>query len=155
RRSVAQGQEGQLQGTSEPALRPDSAEARRYALHGLGGESQEGTGREQVTTHPMQVSRESVECNMGHFVGVYTDELARLKSIIGSGSAEHFSFVLQACGGKFYHVPETHDRIARALKEIIAGACPSGVHEDAAWYLYAFQRLCDAVARKWTVQEIY
>ena len=92
---------------------------------------------------------------MGHFVGVYTDELPTLQSIIGSKSPEQFASVLKACGGKFYHEPATHDRIAAALKDIIAGSYPHGEHEEGAYYIYAFADLCRAVARKWTVQEIY
>src|SRR5262249_29805492 len=92
---------------------------------------------------------------MGHFVGVYTDELPKLRSIIGSKSAEHFASVLKACGGKFHHEPAKHDRMAAALKDIIAGSYPHGEHEEGAYYIYAFADLCRAVARKWTVEEIY
>lgn len=92
---------------------------------------------------------------MGHFVGVYTDELPKLESIIGSGSAEHFASVLQKCGGKFNLDPATHNRIAAALKNIIADSYPSGTDELDNCYGYAFEFLCRTVARKWTVQEIY
>jgi hypothetical protein len=92
---------------------------------------------------------------MGHFVGVYSDELPTLRSVIGSRSTDHFATVLQKCGGKFDHEPTIHDRISASLKNLIAGTYPSGEVEDGHYYVYGFERLCSAFARKWTVEEIY
>jgi hypothetical protein len=92
---------------------------------------------------------------MGHYVGVYTDELPTLRSVIGSKSSDHFATVLAASGGQFDHQPEVHDRIATALKGLIAGTFPSGEVQDGHFYVYAFENLCRAFAKKWTIQEIY
>jgi hypothetical protein len=92
---------------------------------------------------------------MGHFVGVYTAELPKLKSVIGSRSAEHFAAILQVCGGQFNSHPPTHQRIAAALQKILAGSYPSGELAEGHDYVYAFEPLCRAFARQWTVQEIY
>jgi hypothetical protein len=92
---------------------------------------------------------------MGHWVGVYTDDIPVLKSIIGSNSAEHFAAILKAAGGTFSTDPSGHDRISAALKDIIAGSYPSGEHEEGHNYIYAFERLCRTYAQKWTVEEIY
>jgi hypothetical protein len=92
---------------------------------------------------------------MGHFVGVYTAELSKLESVIGSRSVEHVSSILEAWGGRFNHHPLAHQRILAALENILAGSYPSGEVEGGHDYVYAFQTLCRTFARKWTVQEIY
>jgi hypothetical protein len=91
----------------------------------------------------------------GPLGGGYTDDIPVLESIIGSNSAEHFAAILKAAGGKFSTSPSDHDRISAALKDIIAGSYPSGEFEEGYYYLYAFERLCQTYAQKWTVQEIY
>jgi len=92
---------------------------------------------------------------MGHFVGVYTDELPTLRSVIGSKSPDHFAAALRASGGKFDYDPTTHERISTAIKDLIAGSYPHGDLKDWHYYTYAFEKLCRAFARKWTVEEIY
>jgi hypothetical protein len=92
---------------------------------------------------------------MGHFVGVFTDDLPKLESIIGSDSAEHFASVLQTCGGKFDLDPKTHQHIAAALQNIIANSYPSAADDLENYYGNAFHFLCTTFAHKWTVQEIY
>jgi hypothetical protein len=92
---------------------------------------------------------------VGHFVGVYAAELPKLRSVIGSGSAEHLSSILEAWGGQFNPHPPTHQRIAAALADILAGSYPSGEVEEGHYYVYAFEALCRAFARKWTVEEVY
>ena len=92
---------------------------------------------------------------MGHFVGVYTAELPKLRSVIGARSAEHFSSILEAWGGQFNSHPPTHQGIVAALEDILAGAYLSGELEEGHYYIYAFETLCRTFARKWTVEEIY
>jgi hypothetical protein len=92
---------------------------------------------------------------MGHFVGVYTAELAKLESVVGSKSPAHFASVLKACGGSFNTDPQTDHRIAEAVKEIVAGTHGSPRSELEWYYGSALECLCRTFARKWTVEEIY
>jgi hypothetical protein len=75
--------------------------------------------------------------------------------VIGSRSAEHSSAILDAWGGQFNPDPPTHQRIAAALEDILAGSYPSGELEEGHYYIYAFEALCRTFAGKWTVEEIY
>ena len=63
---------------------------------------------------------------MAHWVGVYTDEFPRLKSIIGSRASRHFKEALELCGGQFSSHRPDHDRIAAHIETLIRGTIPSG-----------------------------
>jgi hypothetical protein len=91
---------------------------------------------------------------MAHWVGVYTDELPRLKSIIGSRASRHFKEALELCGGQFSSHRPDHNRIATHIEGLIRGAIPSGEPPDGAWFIRAFEALCRAHAHKAAVVEV-
>ncbi len=84
---------------------------------------------------------------MGNFIGVYDDNLDKLKSVIGSGKSALVDEIL--------HDQESNEEEIGALRKLIHGYYAPGEQTDGAHFIRAFEAICRKYAKFQTTVEIY